>query len=330
MVALTVVLISKNQAWNIARLIESALHETATIPSCEIILVDSASTDQTVEIASRYPIRILRLHPNQRLSPSAGRYMGYKYTSGKLALFIDGDNELYPGWLAKAIQIFHDNPDLAGLAGPRVPLLKSATDADKPPLVDKDLDTTVSSLYADGTAMFRREALEKAGQFNPFIYSDEEPELCIRLRHAGYRMLHTKYPIAYDYTDPAEEIATRIARWRRNLYLGFGQNIRNFLGKEVFWTYCWERGMGLFPLLLLVTGIISLLTMIFTGYKSLFVLWLLSVVAIVAAYVVKDRSVYGATVSILERLLIMDGTIKGFLLKPQDPSTYPGLHDVVK
>ena len=293
-------------------------------------MVDSASSDNTVEIASRYPIRILRLHANQRLNPSAGRYMGYKNTTGELALFIDGDNELYPGWLAKAMKIFADNPDLAGLAGPRVPLLKSATDADKPPLVDPNLNETVKSLYADGTAMFRRVALEKAGQFNPFIYSDEEPELCIRLRHAGYRMLHTKYPIAYDYSDPAEEIATRIARWRRNLYLGFGQNIRNFLGKETFWTYCRERGMGLFPLMLLVLGIASLLTMVLTGNKSWFVLWLLSVAGIVLAYVVKDRSVYGASVSILERLLIMDGTIKGFMIKPQDPSSYPGLHDVVK
>lgn len=330
MTTLTVVLISRNQAWNIARLIESALKETASMPGTEIILVDSASSDKTVEIASQYPIRILRLHDTQRLSPSAGRFMGYKYTTGELILFVDGDNEMYPGWLEKAMKIFAENPDLAGLAGPRVPLLKSATDADKPPLVDRNLNATVKSLYADGTAMFRREALQKAGQFNPYIYSDEEPELCVRLRHAGYRMLHTKYPIAYDYTDPAEEIATRIARWRRNLYLGFGQNLRNFLGKEVFWTYCRERGMGLMPLVILILGVISLLTIIFTGNKVWFVTWLLSVAAIVMAYVIKDRSIYQASVSILERLLIMDGTVKGFLLKPQDPNSYPGLHDVIK
>ena len=284
MTTLTVVLISRNQAWNIARLIESALKETASMPGTEIILVDSASSDKTVEIASQYPIRILRLHDTQRLSPSAGRFMGYKYTTGELILFVDGDNEMYPGWLEKAMKIFAENPDLAGLAGPRVPLLKSATDADKPPLVDRNLNATVKSLY----------------------------------------------PIAYDYTDPAEEIATRIARWRRNLYLGFGQNLRNFLGKEVFWTYCQERGMGLMPLLILILGIISLLTIVFTGNKVWFVLWLLSLAAIVMAYVIKDRSIYQASVSILERLLIMEGTVKRFLSKPQDPNSYPGLHDVIK
>lgn len=330
MVKLAVVLISRNQAWNIARLIESVIKETEAIPSREIILVDSASSDKTVEIASKYPIRILRLHDTQRLSPSAGRYMGYKYTTGELMLFVDGDNEMYPGWLEKAMKIFEENPDLAGLAGPRVPLLKSATDADKPPLVDRNLNATVKSLYADGTAMFRREALAKAGQFNPYIYSDEEPELCVRLRHAGYRMLHTKYPIAYDYTDPAEEIATRIARWRRNLYLGFGQNLRNFMGKEVFWTYCKERGMGLMPLAIVLAGLFSLLIMIFTGNRALFLLWLGSVIATFLAYIIKDRSLYQASVSILERLLIMDGTVKGFLLKPQDPDSYPGYHDVIK
>ena len=88
--------------------------------------------------------------------------------------------------------------------------------------------------------------------------------------------------------------------------------------------------MGLMPLLILILGIISLLTIVFTGNKVWFVLWLLSLAAIVMAYVIKDRSIYQASVSILERLLIMDGTVKGFLLKPQDPNSYPGLHDVIK
>src|SRR5215469_3560219 len=60
MVELSVVLITKNQAWNIARLIESVLDATSSVLSKEIILVDSASTDQTVEIAGRYPVTILR------------------------------------------------------------------------------------------------------------------------------------------------------------------------------------------------------------------------------------------------------------------------------
>ena len=67
MVELSVVLITRNQDWNIARLVQSVMNEAAGL-SYEIVLVDSASTDRTVEIALNYPIRIVRLDENQRLT----------------------------------------------------------------------------------------------------------------------------------------------------------------------------------------------------------------------------------------------------------------------
>jgi glycosyltransferase involved in cell wall biosynthesis len=91
MTELSVVLISKNQEWNIARLVESVLKETDRLPAREIVLVDSASTDRTIEIAAQYPISVLRLCPKQRLTAAAGRYVGTKQTRGGLVLFLDGD-----------------------------------------------------------------------------------------------------------------------------------------------------------------------------------------------------------------------------------------------
>ena len=105
MAELSIVLISKNQAWNMSRLVESVLRNTTCVSSREIVLVDSASTDGTIEVASRYPIRILRLRPDQHLTPAAGRYIGYKHTSGELVLFLDGDMELCKGWLETGLQI---------------------------------------------------------------------------------------------------------------------------------------------------------------------------------------------------------------------------------
>jgi len=60
---LSIVLITKNQAWNIPRLIGSVLQATSLFPSREIVLVDSNSTDETVKFASRYPINVVRLRP---------------------------------------------------------------------------------------------------------------------------------------------------------------------------------------------------------------------------------------------------------------------------
>src|SRR3989304_3121663 len=110
---LSVVMISRNQEWNIARLVESALRSTADLESTEIVLVDSASSDRTVDFARPYPIRVLRLSPNQVLTPAAGRYVGYKHTDGDLVLFVDGDMEICVGWVQRAIEYMRENSDTA-------------------------------------------------------------------------------------------------------------------------------------------------------------------------------------------------------------------------
>jgi len=43
--------------------------------------------------------------------------------------------------------------------------------------------------------MYRRAVLEEVGTFNPYLNSDEEPELGLRIRHAGYRILELDHPI---------------------------------------------------------------------------------------------------------------------------------------
>ena len=94
------VVITRNQAWNVDRLLGSVLRE----PSIrEVVLVDSASTDKTIESALRFPVRVIQLRPDQRLSAAAGRHVGLMHTTGAQVLFLDGDTELHPGWLERAI-----------------------------------------------------------------------------------------------------------------------------------------------------------------------------------------------------------------------------------
>src|SRR2546422_8521889 len=128
MTELSVVLISKNQAWNISRLIESVLQATSSVPSKEIILVDSASTDETVERANRYPMSILRLQPGQRLSPAIGRFVGYKQTHGEYVLFLDGDTELVQGWLSHALRVMRETPRAGAVSGHVINLPTSAAE----------------------------------------------------------------------------------------------------------------------------------------------------------------------------------------------------------
>jgi glycosyltransferase involved in cell wall biosynthesis len=330
MTELAVVLISKNQAWNITRLVESVLRETAWVSSREIVLVDSASTDKTVDIACHYPINILRLWHDQHLTPAAGRYVGYTHTMGDYVLFLDGDMEFCQGWLEQAFRIIQSRPDIAVVTGQVVDLPKTAGSDDKPHLAKTNTDAPIEVLHGGGAAMYRRSVLEEVGTFNPYLYSDEEPELCVRIRHRGYRILQLGYPIVYHYSDPKEALFTLVNRWRRNLYVGPGQNLRYLLRTEMFWPYLKERGDGCVPALGLAASVISFLWSLKTNQWLWFSMWLLMLVVIVVGDAYRKRSFYQTFVSLLKRLFIVDGTVRGFLLKPLSPGSYPARLDVIK
>jgi glycosyltransferase involved in cell wall biosynthesis len=328
---LSVVLISKNQEWNIARLIESVLERTSCVPSREIVLVDSASTDRTIDIALDYSIDILRLRADQRLTPAAGRYVGYKYTSGDLVLFLDGDMELCNGWLEEALAVMQSRPDVAVVTGPWIDLPLTALPSDKVSFHQERYDHAgEKASRLGGAAMYRRAVLKQVGTFNPWLYSDEEPELCLRIRYVGYRVFGLECSVAYHYSDSSRALSTLVARWRRNLYLGFGQSIRYHFGGALLWPYLRERGYALVPALGLAVGLVAFLWSLVGGDWTWFRLWVLLVVAMVGGHACRNRSLYRAIYSLVHRVVIIDGTVRGFFLTPLDPDSYPGRVDVIK
>jgi len=55
----------------------------------EVIVVDDASTDASVDIIKRYPCRLIKLE--RQLGPSVARNVGAKHSKGEVLLFIDAD-----------------------------------------------------------------------------------------------------------------------------------------------------------------------------------------------------------------------------------------------
>ena len=328
---ISAILIVRNQEWNISRLIESVLAEPPDAAIKEIVGVDSASSDRTTELASKYPIRVLRLRDTQILSPAAGRYVGYHNTSGELILFLDGDMELFEGWVQRARRVLDQRPDTAAISGHVIDLPRDAGPDARSMGERKNSSETVFEVHqTGGAAIFRRSVLETVGTFNPYLYSDEEPELCVRIRHAGYKVLKLDYPIAFHYSDPADKISTLVGRWQRNLYLGHGQCLRYHLGDGLLWPYAKERGHGLIPILGLGVGLASLLILVLTSQWKWFAAWFAVLVLIVLVDVVRKRSVYRAVRSLVHRAFIVNGTIRGFLAKPLASSSYPAELDVIK
>lgn len=328
---LSVVLISKNQVWNIARLIDSVLRETVPLPATEIVLVDSASADQTADIAARFPISVLKLRPNQRLTAAAGRYVGYQHTSGDLVLFLDGDMEMCEGWLGQALALMRSRPDVAVICGQVIDRPKSdwapALRMPRPALGEV---AAVEVRQGGGASLYRRAVLERVGGFNPYLFSDEEPSLCLRIRHAGYRVLRLLRPIAFHYTDPAEDLLTFQAKTRGHIWLGYGQNLRYFLGSPLLWPYLRERGWAVAPAIMLGIGISAAGVWIMTRQWWWLALWGLGGMLLVLGLAIRERSPKRAVLIMLRRLLILGGTVRGFFLKPYDPSGYPGGYEFIR
>jgi glycosyltransferase involved in cell wall biosynthesis len=88
---------------NAARTLERCLSSIAaqTYPHVECVLVDNASSDQTVAIARRFGCTVLDFGPER----SAQRNEGARRSTGALLLFVDADMVLAPGVVAGCVRV---------------------------------------------------------------------------------------------------------------------------------------------------------------------------------------------------------------------------------
>jgi len=314
---LSVVLIARNQAEMIGRLIDSVLAETAAIGAAEVVLVDSASEDATLDVAARYPIKILRLPHGQRLTAAAGRSVGFEATAGESVLFLDGDMELLPGWLPRAMDVLASSPRIGAVTGYIVNVTSEFEAAEESPDSEGHCGGGVVELACrsvGGMGLYRRIALERAGSFNPSLYSDEEPELCLRLRRAGFHLVRIELPAVRHFGAGEQTVRSLLARRRRRLYLGQGQIIGSLLGSDLLWPYLRARGYGFAPAAVLLAGLGCVAWLVVAHAWIGVAAWAGLVAAVVVLDALRKRSLYRASYSALHRLFIVEGMARGLLL----------------
>ncbi len=103
----SVIIPMHNASATVTRVVESFL-EIATA-AVEVIVVDDASTDDTVErvMALRGPELIVeRFETNH--GAGVARNRGFERATGRYTLFFDADDEIHPGTLTSAIQALDD------------------------------------------------------------------------------------------------------------------------------------------------------------------------------------------------------------------------------
>jgi len=166
-----------------------------------VIYVDSGSTDGSVEFAKSLDARpagatstieVIALDLTTPFTAARARNEGFRRAlqidpQVEFLQFIDGDCEVQPGWLELATTKLRDDPKLAAVCGRRRERFPDATIYNK--LCDIEWNTPIGPAKScGGDAMIRAKALVQIDGYRADVIAGEEPEMCVRLRQAGWKI----------------------------------------------------------------------------------------------------------------------------------------------
>lgn len=156
-----------------------------------IVYVDSGSTDDSLANARAAGAEVVELDLSHPFTAARARNAGFAaLRAGGLPAFVqfvDADCELQPGWIAEAAAFLEAHPEAAVACGRRRERFPEASIWNA--LCDAEWDTPVGQAKAcGGDALMRGQAFDEVGGFDPRLIAGEEPELCVRLRAAGWEV----------------------------------------------------------------------------------------------------------------------------------------------
>lgn len=298
---LSVVIVTYNESDRVRSCIESVISATEDFPDTEVILVDSNSSDQTVDIASEYPVTILRIPEDDLATPGAGRYVGTAFARGSRILFVDGDITIHGSWLAHAMDVLDERSAVGGVDGQ---LDEARTDGKITP-VDA----------VRGVALYERAALESVGGFEPYLRSVEDIHLGYELREAGYTLLRLP-EVAGDHPD-RPTVFEPLRRFQRGYMSGAGQAVRTSLpDRGLVGRHLYRIRHRMVLALWLCIGLLSVLT------APTALLWT-ALSAVALAVLTRRLGLKGSLQITFVKTLGIVGFCKGFLETPRPAASYP-------
>ncbi len=155
----------------------------------QIVYVDSGSTDGSVAAAEQAGAKVIALDMTQPFTAARARNAGLSALDPdtQFVQVLDGDCELRDGWLETAKAFLQETPKAAVACGRRRE--RDPAGSVYNALIDDEWDTSIGQAGAcGGDALMRLSALREVGFYRPTLIAGEEPELCVRLRQAGWQV----------------------------------------------------------------------------------------------------------------------------------------------
>ena len=259
------------------------------------------------------------------LTPGAARNLGFAHCGGAWVLFVDADVEVDRAWVDRALATIAAEPQLAGLWGR---LEEWFVDGGQERPGARDMyrvgEGDHDSDYLATLAFYRREALERAGGYEPRLNSEEDFELGLRLRLRG-GLLRTIAPRAgRHWSAPRPSFAEIGRRWRTGLCLGQGQVLRLYLGRAGLAEHLRRQSLYLGTL---VVALAAIPAVAIAGLRGL-ALWACAPLAVFALMSVRKKSARLALYSVLTWCVNAAGMVVGLVapLPPVTPAAAGRMH----
>jgi glycosyltransferase involved in cell wall biosynthesis len=270
-----VVAIGRNEGDRLVRCLNSLVDR-----SDAIVYVDSGSVDRSVEAAMSLGVRFHELDGSTPFSAARARNEGLEALlearpDTELVQFIDGDCEIDPDWIDFAREYLADHADVAVVCGRRRERFRDASIYNA--LIDMEWNTPVGETSAcGGDALIRVQALTEVGGYDAGMIAGEDPELCVRIRQRGHRIMR----LDHEMTVHDAEMFHFGQWWRRQQRSGHAYAEILYLQGRDTETYWLRRAVSIFawavllPALSLAAGAFSPLLGLLLLAGGYGVLWL--------------------------------------------------------
>lgn len=250
--SLGAVVIGRNEGERLRRCLASLVGRVVGL-----VYVDSASTDGSVALAKGLGADVVELDTGQPFTAARARNAGLDrlralMPEAEYVQFVDGDCEVDAGWIARAVPAMAADASLAAVCGRRRERHPGASIYNR--LCDLEWNTPVGFAEAcGGDALFRIGSLLSVGGYDASLIAGEEPELCLRLRQRGHRILRIDAEMTLHDAN-----ITRFGQWwKRTVRSGHGyaegfflhrRDPERFCARQVRSNFVWGALVPLFAL----------------------------------------------------------------------------------
>lgn len=203
----------------------------SSYPNFEIILIDNASTDNSIDLVQRRygHVPILKIVRNaSNLGFAAGNNVGTSYGKGKYIVFLNNDTVVEPNWLIELVSVMESDAKIGAAQSKLLSLADKRTIDSAGDFVDYyglsfrrgswgeedkgQYDRIEEIFSARGAALIvRNKILAEIGAFDAdFFLSYEDIDLCWRIRLNGNKIVFVPKSRVY-HTGGATTISSSVS-----------------------------------------------------------------------------------------------------------------------